>query len=126
MAMLIMGGELKRKERLSRRLSDVLSYLYIGSAVMKYYDLVNEEEMTPLIQWVCESLSYRTERWLNEFLVNLPNRWLARYLRFIIFPFGKCTKPPTDKLGQKVAEIFLYPSRVRERLAQHAYRRYTA
>lgn len=125
MVMLMMGGELKRKERLSGRLSDVLSYLYIGSAVMKYYDLENEEEMTPLIQWVCESLLYRTEKRLNEFLVNLPNRWLASYLRFIIFPFGKRTKPPTDKLGQQVAELFLYPSRVRERLAQHAYTRDT-
>src|SRR5690606_22343518 len=35
LSMMLLGGELKRRERLSARLGDVLSYLYLGSAALK-------------------------------------------------------------------------------------------
>jgi acyl-CoA dehydrogenase len=40
LSMMLLGGELKRRERLSARLGDVLSHLYLASAALKrYHDL---------------------------------------------------------------------------------------
>jgi acyl-CoA dehydrogenase len=48
--MMLLGGELKRRERLSARLGDVLSNLYLASAALKrYHDLDSPEHMEPLL-----------------------------------------------------------------------------
>ncbi|OGO93446.1 MAG: hypothetical protein A3F41_01005 [Coxiella sp. RIFCSPHIGHO2_12_FULL_44_14] len=121
MAMLSIGGALKRKEKLSSRLGDLLGFLYLGSAVIKYYELENEEEAWPLVQWVCEDLLYRIQTQIDGFLSNMPNRWLAWSLRWIVFPLGRRLQPPLDQLNGHVAKLLLYPSRVRSRLSQHVY-----
>lgn len=38
LSMLILGGDLKRKEMISARLGDVLSQLYLGSATLKLFE----------------------------------------------------------------------------------------
>lgn len=118
---LTMGDQLNRKERLSGRLSNILSYLYIGSEVMKYYEFENEREMELVMRWVRESLLYHIEQEFNEFLVNLLHQGLARFLCSIVLLLGKQIKPPTNKLGEMDTELFLYLSQVRERLSKHVY-----
>lgn len=120
-AMLTMGGTLKRKEKLSARLGDLLSLLYMGSASIKYYELLEEKEGLPFVRWVCEEILYRLQTQLNGFLTNMPNRWLSWILRLIVFPLGRRAKPPSDDLSSEVAKYLLYPSRIRARLSNHAY-----
>src|SRR5690606_6379583 len=58
-AMLTLGGELKRRETLSARLGDMLSYLYLGSMVLKHYeDEGQPAQDLPLVEWACRSLLY--------------------------------------------------------------------
>jgi len=120
-AMLTMGAKLKRKEKLSGRLGDLLSLLYMGSAAIKYYELLKCEEGLPFIRWACDEVLYRLQTQLNGFLLNMPNRWLASILRVIVFPLGRHSNPPGDHLSGEVANYLLYPSKIREHLANHAY-----
>ncbi len=61
-ALFIMGGKLKRSERLSARLGDVLSYLYLASAVLKYYQDSGEQKWDiPYANWALQTCLYRIQ-----------------------------------------------------------------
>ena len=122
-AMLILGGELKRRELLSARLGDVLSNLYLVSMVLKHYqDQGSPEEDRPLVEWSCRMLFYRTQEQLHGFLRNFPNRWAAAALRLLIFPRGRTFSSPSDELGQQVVELIINPTAARERLCADIYK----
>jgi acyl-CoA dehydrogenase len=121
-AMLTMGGELKRKELLSARLGDVLSYLYLASMVLKHYrDQGEPAGDLPLVEWSCRTLLYKTQEQLHGLLRNLPNRFVAALLRLAIFPRGRTYSAPSDALGQQIAELVINPTDTRRRLADCAY-----
>ena len=122
-AMLTLGGELKRKELLSARLGDVLSNLYLVSMVLKHYaDQGSPEADRPLVEWSCRMLFYRTQEQLHSFLLNFPNRWIAAALRVFIFPRGRTFSSPSDELGQDVVELIINPTPSRERLCAEIYK----
>jgi acyl-CoA dehydrogenase len=117
-----LGGGLKRKESISGRLGDVLSYLYLGSAVLKHhYDNGSPADELPLVEWACQDLLYNTQVRLHEVLNNLPNRFLATVARLLTFPLGKPYRRPDDALGQRVADILLQPGDLRDRLTEGVY-----
>jgi acyl-CoA dehydrogenase len=121
-AMLTMGGELKRKELLSARLGDVLSYLYLASMVLKHYrDQGEPAADLPLVEWSCRTLLYKTQEQLHGLLRNLPNRFVAALLRLAIFPRGRTYSAPSDALGQEITELVINPTDTRKRLADCAY-----
>ena len=122
-AMLTLGGELKRKELLSARLGDVLSYLYLASMVLKHYqDQGEPPDDLPLVEWSCRSLLYKTQEQLHGLLRNFPNRVVAALLRFAIFPRGRTYSAPSDELGQQIVELIINPTATRERLTEDAYK----
>ncbi|WP_285351631.1 acyl-CoA dehydrogenase [Pseudomonas sp. ME-P-057] len=106
LSMMLLGGELKRRERLSARLGDVLSHMYLASASLKrYHDLDYPEALAPLFCWAMEEALGEAERALDELLSNFPNRVMGAMLRVIVFPFGRRHKGPSDRLDAQVAEI---------------------
>ncbi len=116
-AMLVLGGSLKRREKLSGRLADVLSYLYLGSACLKrFQDQGRPEADLPLLQWTCENALDQIQQAMNGFLSNFPNRAAAMIMRALIFPLGRPYRPPSDRLGHALAGVLLEPSEARERL----------
>jgi acyl-CoA dehydrogenase len=122
-AMLTLGGELKRKELLSARLGDILSYLYLASMVLKHYqDQGEPPDDLPLVEWSCRSLLYKTQEQLHGLLRNFPNRVVAALLRFAIFPRGRTYSAPSDELGQQIVELIINPTATRERLTEGAYK----
>jgi acyl-CoA dehydrogenase len=121
-AMLSLGGYLKKKENLSARLGDVLSCMYLASMVLKHYeDQGRKEEDLPLVEYACRMLLYRAQEQLHSFLRNFPVRWLAGFMRLFIFPRGLTYFAPGDRLGRKVAELVTSPTAARERLCHGAY-----
>ena len=109
--MIILGASLKRKERLSARLGDILSYLYLASATIKHYaNSGYPSEDYPIIQWVCEDLFYKTQLAFKEIFANYPNRIVACCLSALMFPMGYQFKKPSDRLEYKVANLVLQPS----------------
>ena len=121
-AMLTLGGELKRRETLSARLGDMLSYLYLASMVLKHYeDQGQPAEDLPLVEWACRTLLYRTQEQLHGLLRNFPNRFVAALLRVAVFPRGRTYSAPSDELCQQIAELMINPTDARRRLADVAY-----
>jgi acyl-CoA dehydrogenase len=121
-AMFTLGGELKRRELLSARLGDILSYLYLASMVLKHYqDQGEPAEDLPLVEWSCRTLLYKTQEQFHGLLRNFPNRWVAALLRICIFPRGRTYFAPSDELGQRIVELIINPTPTRERLAAGTY-----
>ena len=86
-SMATLGGSLKRKERLSARLGDVLSQLYLASATLKRYtDEGQQQDDIALVHWGLQDALYQTEVAIDNFLANFPNKAIARGLRFIVLP----------------------------------------
>ncbi|HYA85769.1 MAG TPA: acyl-CoA dehydrogenase [Nitrospirota bacterium] len=116
-ALLLLGGNLKRKEKLSGRLADILSNLYLLSAVLKLYeDRHRPQDELPLLKWACEESINSIQESFAGLLRNLPNRPAAWLLRLIIFPLGRPLTGPRDRLGHEVTGILLEPSSARDRL----------
>ncbi|MHB2080173.1 acyl-CoA dehydrogenase [Pseudomonas asiatica] len=106
LSMMLLGGALKRRERLSARLGDVLSYLYLSSAALKrYHDLGSPEYMQPLLRWAMEESLGQAESALDRLLDNFPNRFVGCALRVLVFPFGRRHTGPSDELDAEVAEL---------------------
>ena len=121
-AMLLLGGALKRKERLSGRLADVLSCLYLATATIKRFeDEGRLEEDLPLAKWSLEYLLYEMQQAMLGILQNLPNPVVTTVLYRIIFPWGPRFKKPSDALGRKVARIIMQPSEARDRLTMGVF-----
>ncbi|UTV28314.1 acyl-CoA dehydrogenase FadE [Photobacterium atrarenae] len=118
-SMAVLGGSLKRKERLSARLGDVLSQLYLSSATLKrYVDEGCKQEDLPLVHWGLQDSLYQTQVALDEFLRNFPNRPIAALLRAVIFPRGLGRVKPSDKLDHQLARIIQTPSETRSRIGR--------
>jgi acyl-CoA dehydrogenase len=121
-AMLTLGGYLKKKESLSARLGDVLSAMYLASMVLKHHENQGRPaEDLPIVEWACRNLLYHAQEQLHGFLRNFPNRLLAGGMRLIVFPRGRAYSAPADRLGRKVAELATRAGDSRERLCQHIY-----
>jgi acyl-CoA dehydrogenase len=122
-AMLALGGYLKKKETLSARLGDVLSSMYLASMVLKHHENQGRQaEDLPLIEWACRSLLYQAQEQLHSFLRNFPNRPLAAFMRLCIFPRGLAYSPPSDRLGHAIGDLVMNPTATRERLSTHIYK----
>jgi len=121
-AMLTLGGDLKRRERISARLGDILSYLYLASATLKRYnDEGRQTADLPLVQWAVEDSLYNVQQAIDELINNFPNRIVAKMLRLIILPLGSWLKKPSDNTDHKVAALLQYPNATRSRLGQGQY-----
>lgn len=122
-AMLTLGGYLKKKESLSARLGDVLSCMYLSSMVLKHYENQGRpEDDLPLVEWACRTLLFKAQDQLHAFLRNFPNRFLAGFMRFFIFPRGQTYHAPQDRLGRDIVEQMLHTSMPRDRLTHGVYR----
>ena len=121
-SMLLLGGKLKFKESLSGRLGDVLSQLYIASALLKrHHDEGAPVGDQPLLAWAFHDSVNKIETALSTALRNFPVRPVAWLLWPIIFPWGRRAQAPSDRLGHKVASLLLNPTDARERLAEGVF-----
>lgn len=118
----ILGGELKRKERLSARLGDVLSHLYMACAVLKYHhDEGEPEEDLPYARWALQHCLSQIEGAFEGFFANFPNRLAAGLMRRLVFPLGRRHREPSDALTAELAEHMMQPGALRDRLSQSVY-----
>jgi len=121
-AMLNLGGDLKRRESLSARLGDVFSSMYLASMVLKHFENQGRpDDDLPIVEWACRCLLYRAQEQLHSFLRNFPNRFLAAGLRILIFPRGRTYSAPADELSWKIVDLITYPTESRERLCAGIY-----
>jgi acyl-CoA dehydrogenase len=120
-SMLAMGGALKRKEKISGRLGDVLSMMYLVSATLKRYEDARVKEDLPLVRWSVRDALYHAQQAIDQVLSNFPMKWMATMLRWTIFPLGTPWRPPLDSRNRECAAIALQPGNARDRLTAGMY-----
>ena len=116
-SMLTLGGALKKKEKTSARLGDVLSHLYMASAVLKRYrDQGSQHADQSLVAWSLHQHFYKIEQALKLLTYNFPSKVVGFILRRLVLPLGTHELPAGDRLGHKAASLILNPNETRARL----------
>jgi acyl-CoA dehydrogenase len=118
----VLGGGLKTRQKITGRLADALSELYMLSCVLKRY----EDDGKPandrhIVAFAAQNALFHFQEALRGTIDNFPVapvRWL---MRAVVFPFGAHYKPAPDWLGHKCVELVLTPGEVRDRLTRFIY-----
>jgi acyl-CoA dehydrogenase len=117
MALLTLGGALKRKEMLSARFGDILSELYLLSAALKRWQDEGRQQADLAALEYCMMSGFKTiENRFAEICANLPNRFVGLLLKFFVQPFGARVTGPSDHVVHECAQLILEPTAARERL----------
>lgn len=109
LALLTLGGALKRKEYLSGRFADALAWMYIASMSLKKAHDEERKEDDAIVDWIIDHAMYEAQEALFGVIQNLPNRPAAWKIRFVCFPLGRIFKKPSDTLVDKVMDSCLNP-----------------
>ena len=119
---IFLGGDLKRKQRLSGRMADILSDLYLLSAVLKRYEDEGQLEADrPLVDAVARDLTAAIEASFSAVFDNFPNRWLGNLMRVLVFPLGRHSRAASDRSTYRLVREVLRPGAFRDRLTQGLY-----
>jgi acyl-CoA dehydrogenase len=117
-----LGGDLKRKQRLSGRMADILSDLYLLSATLKRYeDEGRLEADRPLVAAVARDRIYAIEQSFAAVFANFPNFWLRNLMRALVFPLGRHAKPASDRETFRLAKAVMVPGEFRDRMTNGTY-----
>ncbi len=121
-ALLTLGGKLKRKERLSARLGDAMSYLYMGSAVLKYYQHFFEPaEEEVVTRWAAQYCLHQSYQALHDFIQNFSSGPVRLLLKWFILPCRMGYQRPSDAVDQAVAKYMGEPSNLRDRFKAYCH-----
>jgi acyl-CoA dehydrogenase len=122
LALIYLGGDLKRKERLSARLADGMSYLYMAMAVLRNVQ-ANQDHPDEQVhaRWAVDYCFYHAQKSMIAFCDNFPSRVLGKLMRFLAFPFGQTMRYPSDKLENQLAHLMTTNNHYRDRVKNFIY-----
>ncbi|WP_111977402.1 acyl-CoA dehydrogenase [Algibacillus agarilyticus] len=121
-SLLILGGTLKRKEMISARLGDVLSQLYLASAILKRYETDGRQVSDlPYVHYAMQLALHKAGVALEGYFQNFRPRWLTKIIQKVVFPFGNPYKMPNDRLARSLCKNMLKPGPSRDRISNLCY-----
>jgi len=121
-SLLVLGGALKRKEKLSGRFADALGHMYLCSATLKRFEDDGKPDADlPFVHWACQQALYQVQEALYGIARNFPVRPIGWMLQAVAFPVGRYLNMPSDRLGHKVAGSLMVADEARERLTDGLY-----
>lgn len=122
LSLIYLGGDLKRKERLSARLGDGLSYLYMAMGVLRYYQ-ENEQHADELLhaKWAVAYCFYHAQRAMIAVCDNFPSRALGFLMRSLAFPFGQTMRYPSDSLDRHLSNMMSTNNHYRDSMKKGIY-----
>lgn len=121
LTLMYLGGNLKRKERLSARLADGMSYLYMAMAALRFYQHQKSQDNELHARWAATYCFYHAEKAMIALCHNFPARTLGFFIRFLVFPFGQSMRLPSDNLDHKLARMMARNNEYRDFLAKAIY-----
>ena len=122
LSLIYLGGDLKRKERLSARLADGLSYLYLAMAALRSSQQSQDHIDQQLhAKWAVAYCFYHAQKSMIAFCQNFPVRPLGLVLRLLAFPCGQSMRYPSDKLGHQLAQLMTQNNNYRATLKTSVY-----
>jgi acyl-CoA dehydrogenase len=118
----LLGGGLKTKQKITGRMADALSELYMLAATLKRYD----DDGRPagddhIVTLAAKNALHRFQEAIGGTIDNFPAHWARPLMRAVVFPLGRRFKPASDALGHKVAKHVLQPGEARDRLTRHIF-----
>ena len=121
-SLLVLGGSVKRREKLSARLGDILAQMYLISCTLKRYEADGRQAAdAPLAHWAIWDSMYKAQEAFDGVIANFPNRFIGAFLQRSIFPWGHPYVVPSDDVGHQVAKLLIAPSATRDRLTAECY-----
>ena len=121
-ALAVYGGSLKRREMVSGRLADALSWLYLASTTLKrFHDDGQQPRDAAVMRWALDFALQRINEALRGVIDNLPNRALSVTLGWIVFGLGGRRRAPSDRLSGTVARAVLNGSPLRDHLTRDIF-----
>ncbi len=121
-SLLVLGGSVKRREKLSARLGDILAQMYLISCTLKRFESDGRQAADlPLVNWAVWDAMYKAQEAFDGVIANFPNRFIGAFLHRSIFPWGHPYVVPSDDLGHKVAKLLIEPSEARDRLTAECF-----
>ncbi len=120
--LMILGKKLKMRETLSGRMGDILSHIYMAAAVLKYYyqSKGNTHEKN-FVDWAMLHCFENIQKAWIDFLNNFPNRFVAKLLKFLIFPWGFPYFYAKDKLESAMALSIQEDHELKHKISPYVY-----
>ena len=122
LSLIYLGGDLKRKERLSARLADGLSYLYMAMAALRHCQKNDGHADQQLhAKWAVAYCFYHAQKSMMAFCQNFPLRGLGIVMRLLAFPWGQSMRYPSDKLDHQLAQVMTQNNHYRDEMMTSIY-----
>lgn len=122
LALIYLGGSLKRRERLSARLADGLGYLYLALASLRHYEKNNTDPAHQVhAKWAVTYCFYHIQKALLDLFKNFPSKILGVLFKVIAFPLGQTMSYPKDKLDHQLARLMCTNNKYRDEIKQLIY-----
>ena len=122
LTLLLLGGAVKRKQRITGRFADALAELYLMSAALKRFeDDGRPEGDIPFVKWAMINGLHRVQDAFEAILQNYTSRPIARVMRWVMFPLGRRFEPVRDRLERDMVRSILAPGQVRDRLTRGVF-----
>jgi acyl-CoA dehydrogenase len=119
------GGDLKRREKLTGRFADILSWMYLGTSVLRRYESEGRrKEDRALLEWSMQHTFFTIQQAFDGIFAELevPGlTWLFRGPVSVWSRFNSLSGAPTDENGHRVAKILQTPGEQRDRLTDGIY-----
>ncbi|WP_224703542.1 acyl-CoA dehydrogenase [Devosia aquimaris] len=118
----VLGGALKRKQKISGRMADILSDLYLISATLRRFEDEGQlAEDRDVVEAIMADRIAGIEDSFDAVFANFPNRFFAVAMRVLCFPLGRHARRASDRVNYRLAKAVLQPGAFRDRLTTGAY-----
>lgn len=125
MAMGLLGGNLKMKEKLTGRFADYLSWMYIGVAVLRRYEAEGQrKEDLPFVHYSMRVAFYEMQKSMEGIMANFDVPVIGLLFKGPLFfwaALNKFSGGPFDWMGHKLAHLMMEDSEQRRRLGEGIY-----
>ncbi len=125
-AMVSLGGQLKRKEMITGRFADIFSWMYLATATIRRFEAEGRRsEDRPYFRWAMDYALARIQEAFDGLYANVrvPGlTWLLRGPVALYSRFNSLGRDPSDRLSHKVAQLMQTPGEQRSRLTAGCYK----
>ncbi len=124
-AMGALGGKLKQAEKLTGRFADILSWMYLGSAVLRRWQAEGcRKEDLPFVHYCLETALFNIQQAFDGIFSNFRAPGLTWVFRILISPWSRMNRissAPGDERVHTVASLIQTPGAQRSRVCEGLY-----
>lgn len=120
LAMGLLGGKLKFKEKITGRFADIMCWMYVGTAVLHKWEAEGrQKDDLPFVHYSMATVFSEIQKAFDGILSNFDVPiigWFFRRPLLFWSRLNSLASPPKDKTGHQVVAAMLNNSAVRDRL----------